>query len=489
MSHSATPLRYQLTSLQILCASILLSACYHPPVLDAGFPQQEIVELPLILPATGDDTLYGGLHNRSAVLAFYAERNFRPVWTDQEPLADTLLNLLGNARYFGLLPEKYHTMEFNAATAPAWRPEVRLRKDVMLTDAFLSIGHDLRYGRLHASTRETDSLMMTSLKIVLTYGRLYQELMKLQPDFAQYHSLQKGLAHTIQTADSLERAWLLQGMTVDSLEAHAKVRTIEVNMERWRSETSAWGDRYIFVNIPSFTVEVFDGGKRIIDSKAIVGKPDKMTPEFSSMVQCFVTYPYWNVPRKISVEEFLPVIQRDTSFIRKNNFDVLSRKGKLLNPDSVEWQKFNENNFPVILRQREGPENSLGVIKFQFDNPYAVFVHDTNAPRLFRNKVRAFSHGCIRMEKATTLGHYLLTGDPRKKSPLLANYLAQKLRHTVDLPHPIPIHIRYFTAVADDTGKVVVHDDIYGKDVELIERLYTSRPAITRAVKNTPSLH
>src|SRR5690349_23963151 len=99
MSLSATPLRYRLIGFQILCVSILLSACYHPPVvLDASFPQEEVVELPLMLPSDRNDTLYGGLHNRFAVLSFYAQQNFHPVWTGNEALADSLVTLLRNAR-------------------------------------------------------------------------------------------------------------------------------------------------------------------------------------------------------------------------------------------------------------------------------------------------------------------------------------------------------------------------------------------------------
>src|SRR5690606_24036460 len=110
----------------------------------------------------------------------------------------------------------------------------------------------------------------------------------------------------------------------------------------------------------------------------------------------------------------------------RNNFDVLDKRGNLLQADSIDWESFSKSYFPVSLRQREGQENALGIIKFVFDNPYAVFLHDTNAKRLFRSRVRAFSHGCIRMEKAVELAHYLVTGDPGKKSKYVERFLKEE---------------------------------------------------------------
>ena len=137
----------------------------------------------------------------------------------------------------------------------------------------------------------------------------------------------------------------------------------------------------------------------------------------------------------------------------------------------INWKKFNKNYFPVSLRQREGKENSLGLIKFVFDNPYAVFVHDTNAKVLFRNNMRALSHGCIRLEKAFELGHYLLTETPAKKSEQLQRYLKQEQRRTISLAKPVPIYVRYFTCSVDDK-KLYVYDDCYDLDRNLYNILY-----------------
>jgi murein L,D-transpeptidase YcbB/YkuD len=237
-------------------------------------------------------------------------------------------------------------------------------------------------------------------------------------------------------------------------------------MERWRWETPDLDQRYIWINVPSFQLHVIDKGQTILESRIIVGKPESPTPVLNSLVECITLYPYWYIPRKIAIEEYLPEIQKDTSFLMQNNFDVLDRKGNILDPATLDWQRFTTKYFPVSLRQREGSENSLGVIKFIFDNPYAVFLHDTNTKSLFRKKTRMFSHGCIRMEKAIELANYL-TRDPK----LIESKLQLKERWTINLDNPIAIYTRYFTCeyIHDELN---FYDDIYGLDQAIIDTLY-----------------
>ena len=169
-----------------------------------------------------------------------------------------------------------------------------------------------------------------------------------------------------------------------------------------------------------------------MESPVVVGAPSTPTPVFSSNIECFTIFPYWYMPRKIAVYEYLRVIKLDTSFLSRNNFDVLDRTGKIQNFKTIDWKKYNENNFPFTLRQREEKENSLGIIKFVFDNPYAVFLHDTNSKKLFKHKVRAYSHGCIRLEKAVEFAHYLIGGKRTSiSSRALNKYLGEQKRLTI----------------------------------------------------------
>lgn len=216
---------------------------------------------------------------------------------------------------------------------------------------------------------------------------------------------------------------------------------------------------------------VFSGGSIELQSRVIVGTPETPTPVLSSTIECIVFYPYWHVPKSISVKEYLPFIQEDTAFLSQHNFDVLDKEGNVIDHDTIDWYQYNSDYFPVILRQREGSENSLGLIKFEFDNPYAVYLHDTNARKLFRKDVRALSHGCIRVELARELAHYLVTGKPGRTSDLVADYLELELRHTINLDAPIPVYIRYFTCEFKD-NTLYRYDDIYDADRKLMEQLY-----------------
>lgn len=420
--------------------------------------------------------LYKGLYKQASVVAFYQYRDNRPAWINAQlqagtPLADSMASFIANIRYYGLLPDNYHANElFLTMDTPA-SAEYLLRRDILLTDAFLSLAHDLQFGRIKKSDAEGDSLHVILLLDLIDDGGLQKNLQSLEPRADGYHALKQKLNFLLDSIDAPQRATLLQGITIDSIAVHKKVRAIEINMERWKWENRDFGDRYIIVNIPSFFARVVENDTVVLESKVIVGTVQNPTPQLTGVIERFITYPYWHVPRKIAVNELLPLIRQDVAYLQRHNFDVLDLKGRLLDADSVTWQSFTSNYFPVLLRQREGPENSLGILKFVFDNRFAVFLHDTNAPGLFRNSSRAFSHGCIRMEQARRFAHYLLTGDPDLKSPTLEKYLRQATRHYIDIPAPMPIYVRYFTAeVRNET--LYVYKDLYKKDRPVIDQIY-----------------
>lgn len=464
-----------------------LSGCRFPPQRTIGedikassSDDSQINQAVAALFLPGFDTsltLFKGLHKQASVVKFYKRRDNRPAWIDDKfqritPLADSLADFMTNIRYYGLLPDNYHAVELAVTKNMRSSREPLLRRDVLLTDAFLSAAHDLQVGRMGKADVKFDSLHLFLLEDLLENGNLYGHLQKLEPRVGDYQVLRQKLSFILDSIDTPQRTMLLQGMMIDSLRLHKQIQALEINMERWKWENTAFGARYIIVNIPAFFARVVDHDTVVLESKVIVGTAQTPTPQLSSLIDCFITYPYWHVPRKIAVNELLPLIQRDSSYLQRHNFDVLGRNRRLLNPDSVDWKAFNSNHFPVLLRQREGPENSLGVLKFVFDNRYAVFLHDTNAPRLFRNSSRAFSHGCIRMEQARRFAHYLLTGDPDQKSPMLEKLLRQATRHYVDIPTPIPIYVRYFTAEVRN-GRLYMYNDLYKKDRLVSDRLYS----------------
>ena len=413
----------------------------------------------LSVPLDTIDTLYAGLTRKKAVVDFYNKRTGQPAWLQNDlgtQHSESLITFIKNTPYYGLSPSRYHWPELKALT-DLRSTQSQQRIELLLTDSYIRLHQELKTGTLTAQSILRDSVSISSLEGVLRNGNVVSSLTSQQPDYQSYHSLINSLQHYLDSAATNRK---------DSIERMNIIQTIAVNLERWRSETVLRENRYAVVNIPSYMVHVIDEPDTILSSRVIVGKPDHPTPELSSLIECFTIYPYWHVPRKISVEEYLPVIQKDTTFISKNHFDVLDRKGNILDPALVPWASYHKNNFPVVLRQREGADNALGLIKFTFDNPYAVYLHDTNAKRLFKSDTRAFSHGCIRMEKAEVFAHYLMTGSLSKQSQFIRRYLDTKTRVVINIPEPMPIFVRYFTAEVVG-GSLKVYKDIYGNDTAI----------------------
>jgi murein L,D-transpeptidase YcbB/YkuD len=351
------------------------------------------------------------------------------------------------------------------------------RLDVILTDALLSMAHDLKQGRMKVlkAKPQMDSLDVVNIVAAVELWGVKKALEHREPLYEGYLALKRALHSILDTVSLTDQNLLMYGITNDSIDVHRKVQRIEINLERWRTENATLDSIYTWINVPAFMFYVMEKHTITMESRIVVGTPATPTPLFSSSIDCFTIYPYWYVPRKIAVQEYLPIIKKDTTFLTRNNFDVLDKSGNVQSLDSIDWKRYNANNFPFIFRQREGTENSLGIIKFVFDNPYAVFLHDTNSKRLFRNKVRAYSHGCIRLEKAFEFAHYLIGDNRTRITPEVLNrYLRQQKRITINLLYTVPIHIRYFTCEVKG-DELLIYDDIYKKDITLIRKLYTQQ--------------
>jgi murein L,D-transpeptidase YcbB/YkuD len=422
-----------------------------------------------LMPENLSSVAYAGLINAQAVFEYYRGHNFEMVWI-RSALADSMTSFVRDIRFNGLLPQNYHLAELTKLQMLSYDTAMTRRKDALLTDALLSLASDLKYGRLKAdkSQREMDSLGSCALDSGLIKKDVSTVLLSMEPKHPPYHQLKNLLRELLIKTDSADRNALLAGSTYDSIAHHRTIQRVEVNMERWRSEVVDLADRYVWINIPAYQLYVAEGGRFVLESRVIVGKTDTPTPALTSIIRSISFYPYWNVPRKITIEELLPAIQDDTSYLQKHNFDVLDKNGPVRNPAMLEWKKFNENYFPYTLRQREGRMNSLGIIKFVFENPHAVFLHDTNAKGLFQAKFRALSHGCIRMEKPVELAKYLVPEPGR-----IDRIITEKRQSTIVLSRPIFIYIRYLTCEYIDST-IKCYDDIYGLDKEMIRLLYKS---------------
>jgi L,D-transpeptidase YcbB len=338
------------------------------------------------------------------------------------------------------------------------------RLDILLTDAFITMARHLGHGvsRPVGAATETDAFYAALLSEALATGQIRPLLEAQEPCGRQYLALKKEL-----------RTLLSQRSTPTDNQAaiNGKISKLNINLERWRWEAAVLPERYVFVNIPAFELEVIEGGKPVLVSKTIVGAKATPTPVLESSIWCFTIYPYWTVPRSITIKEILPKAKVDSTYLKRNLYELLDARSNTVDPTTLDWSGYDENNFPFVIRQKEGRENALGIVKFRFDNPFGVYLHDTNARQLFARKERALSHGCIRMEKAEEFAYYLVKNDSVYSNPmLLEQYFNLKKRTEISVIQPIPIYVKYFTAW-EKNGKIVYYNDVYSKDSQLMPKL------------------
>lgn len=250
------------------------------------------------------------------------------------------------------------------------------------------------------------------------------------------------------------------------------IKQIQMAMERWRWEEETFPIRYAFINIPAFWLTVYEKDTVVMQSAVVCGKPETQTPILKSKIDHMLIYPYWNVPTSIATKEILPAVQRDTTYVRRKNFEVLGNNNVVLDYTKVPWKKYTQTYLPVRFRQRIGDENSLGVMKFNFYNPYGVYLHDTNSKQYFKTSARSQSHGCIRLEKFMDLADFLIRDDSvHYTHDSLQLYIVLEQQRKIKLKKALPIYTRYYTAYADSTG-LKTYLDIYRKDEAMMNLLY-----------------
>lgn len=264
--------------------------------------------------------------------------------------------------------------------------------------------------------------------------------------------------------------------TLDALNVPLKqrIRQIELNMERLRWILSNQEERSIVVNIANFRLDVIEDLKPILSMKVVVGKPFLRTPVFTEKMSYIVINPSWNVPDSIARKEILWKIKKDPQYLAGQNIKVLRGWGsqeEAMAPETIDWSKLTPNKLPYRFRQDPGPLNPLGRIKFMFPNKFNVYLHDTNARGLFSKDMRAFSHGCTRIEKPLELAEYLLKDDPVWTRERLLAAMDKGLEQKIILPHPLNVHFLYLTAWVDQEGILQLRKDIYGRDSLLDEAL------------------
>lgn len=250
-----------------------------------------------------------------------------------------------------------------------------------------------------------------------------------------------------------------------------RIRQILLNMERVRWLPDDLGDPHIMVNLAGFTLSYVEGGSDSMTMRAIVGKPARSSPEFSGVITYLEVNPSWSVPRIIAVEDLLPKIRKDPRFLANNGFTLRAADGNSVDAQSISWTGVRADGFPYSLRQKPGPGNALGQVKFMFPNSFDVYLHDTPARGLFSQPVRAYSSGCIRLEKPVELAAKLLEANGGWSDERLRGAIARGATRSVILNRPVPVHLTYLTSWRDPDGTVQFRNDIYGRDREMVAAL------------------
>jgi murein L,D-transpeptidase YcbB/YkuD len=385
------------------------------------------------------------------VAAYYARRDFRPLWVDGQGwtrAGAALVDRINRAEDDGLERADY-AIEGVEGDAMA-----RARAEIAATLAAFGYARDARGGRVRPvelSKLMTAKPVLPSVEMVMTAIEDAPDadvaLQAFNPQHAGYIGLRRKLIEMRETTAALPIARNPVRADGPRTPSAAPVSAGEIiaNMERWRWLPQELGARRIMVNIPEYTMRLYDGAQVTHAARIVVGKVNSQTPVFSELMEYVVVNPSWGVPNSILKREFLPKLAADPNWAAQHGYQVV-RNGERI----------------VGIRQPPGERNALGFIKFMFPNEHAVYLHDTPQRALFARDERAFSHGCVRVDQPFALATALLGDMGYDEERLKA--LIGKGERTIHLREKVPVHLTYFTLSVDQDGTLHRFADIYGHD-------------------------
>jgi murein L,D-transpeptidase YcbB/YkuD len=256
-----------------------------------------------------------------------------------------------------------------------------------------------------------------------------------------------------------------------NIPVEARIDQIRANLERARWVLHDLPDTYIMVDIAGFSARFYRDNEVIWESRAQVGRPARESPVFRSTLTYLDINPTWTVPPTILDEDLLPELRADPGYLASRDMKVIDYDGNRIDPEKIDWHRYSGRSFPWLIRQQPGPKNALGRIKFMFPNRHSVYLHDTPSKSLFEKPERAFSSGCIRIEKPYDLAELLLAGNRGWNHGRLIETINTQQTQTVNLAEPVTIIMLYWTVNVDDDGTVRFSRDIYERDKAIISGL------------------
>ena len=385
---------------------------------------------------------------------FYRARGFVPVWITQgtpDAKALSVVRYLASVDKEGLKPADYSAPDITAGMQPA----ALARYELALSSAVLKFSHDVRHGRVPGDllgknvgydlSRPDQDNILTKIDSASRPDRI---LASLAPHQAGYLALKHALA-ALRAGDP----------ALSILDARRKpgdtsvTDIIVANMERWRWMPRALGASHVIVNIPAFTLGLFDRGQELFKARIVVGKPSLPTPVMSQSISSITINPIWRVPQAMAKREYLPAMMKDPT--------VVERLGLKIRVDEKGILRFY---------QPAGENNVLGRVRINFPNKYLIYQHDTPDKFLFDLDVRTFSHGCMRVQDPVGYAAALLSisqpEDDYARARLRGLFSDEQIE--IRLKTPIPVHLTYQTAFVDGAGRLVLRDDVYNVDLRML---------------------
>ncbi|MCC9168824.1 L,D-transpeptidase family protein [Pontibacter harenae] len=294
-----------------------------------------------------------------------------------------------------------------------------------------------------------------------------------------------------QMLHGLKQDGVVGGNTLSTMNIplEERIDQIMINMERWRwipkrMVPKKLDQKYIWVNIPEYKLYVYEDPnndpeadrkyEKVLEMPVIVGKTMHSTPIFSDKLEYVVMAPYWNVPNSIVENEIKPKMLRNPGYLASQNMEVVTKEKnpQRVSEYDIDWASVTEQNFTYRVRQKPGPKNSLGQIKFLFPNEHAVYLHDTPADALFSQTQRDFSHGCVRVERPLDLAKYVLKDMPEWDENRIREAINGGEETWVTLPKQVQVYLVYFTAWVDESGQIHFREDLYGHDNKLEQEYF-----------------
>ncbi|WP_271894492.1 L,D-transpeptidase family protein [Candidatus Phyllobacterium onerii] len=282
-----------------------------------------------------------------------------------------------------------------------------------------------------------------------------------------------------QKAQGRKADGVIGSNTIKSLQTEttlSKRNRILYSMERLRWLPHDFGKRYVFINQPAYRAQYFDDNTEKLAMNIVVGSPTNQTYFFDDTIETVVFNPSWGVPRSIILNEMMPKILSNPSYLENSGYEVYDKSGRVVPSSSINWYQVASNGGGVGIRQKPSLDNALGELKILFPNSHDIYMHDTPAKSYFKRDMRALSHGCIRLERPRDMAAAVL-GVPVED---LKQYFGKNER-SVKVKDQLPVYVSYFTAWPDaTTGEIKYYDDVYERDAYL-EKAFVKTRAMRQA--------